>query len=209
MIDGMIITKKELRIVDVFRRDLFSSYTIHKLMEKLKTGSYSWTFNAVKKLQKQGIILFEKKGHSTLCRINLDSQLAITYLSLLDELEALSKNIPNIQEIKKVVPTDYFTLLVAGSYAEGKQTKKSDLDVVVIVDDQADVKKILNAVRNKGDLLIPAVHAYVFKRGEFLKMLLADEENYGKFVFKKRLIFFGAKNYYLIIKGAIRNGFRG
>lgn len=204
-----MITKRELRIVDIFRRDLFNSYTIRELMKKLKTGSYSWTFNAVKKLQRQGIILFEKKGHSTLCRINLDSQLAITYLSLLDELEALSRNIPNIQEIRGVIPTDYFTLLVAGSYAEGKQTKRSDLDVVVIVDDQADVRKILNAVKNKGDLLIPKVHPYVFKREEFLKMLLAEEENYGKLVFKKRLIFFGAENYYFIIKEAIRNGFRG
>ena len=204
-----MITGKELEIVGVFRRNLFSSYTINELMKKLKTGSYSWTFNAVKKLHRQGIILFERKGHSTLCRIDLKSHLAVTYLSLLDELEALSKNIPNIEEIREVIPTDHYILLVAGSYAEGKQGAKSDLDVVVIVDDSADSRKILNAVSNKGDLLIPAVHAYVFRREEFLNMLLAKEENYGKLVFRKRLVFFGAENYYLIVREAIRNGFTG
>lgn len=204
-----MLTKKELGIVDVFRKDLFSSYTINELMKKLKTGSYSWTFNAVKKLRKLGVVLFENKGHSTICRISLESSLAIKYLSLLDELEAVSREIPNIKEIQDVIATSYYTLLVTGSYAERKQTKKSDLDVVVIVGDNANTKMVLNAVKNKGELLVPEVHPYVFKKQEFLKMLLSDEENYGKLIFKKRLVFFGAENYYLIIKEAIKHGFNG
>ena len=99
--------------------------------------------------------------------------------------------------------------MVAGSYAAGKATKKSDLDVVVLVEDGTETKKILAILKNKGELMIPEVHPYVFTKTEFLKMLLNDEENYGKFVFKNRVILFGAENYYLIIREAIKNGFRG
>ena len=39
-------------------------------------------------------------------------------------------------------------------------------------------------------------------------MFLNDEENYGKMIYRKRLIVFGAENYYLIIKEAFKNGFK-
>lgn len=201
-----MLTEKELRIINLFRKRLFETFTISGISKILKTTSYSWTFKAVKKLSKLGILQLETKGHSKIVRISIDSVLAIKYLSLLDELEAGEKNIPNIDEIFKMVNTAYFTLIIAGSYAKGTQTKTSDLDAVVITND--DTKSILNTLRNKGGLLIPEVHPYVFTEKEFMDMLLAKEENYAKFIFKDRLIFFGAENYYLIINGARKHGFQ-
>lgn len=57
--------------------------------------------------------------------------------------------------------------------------------------------------------MIPKVHPYVFTRSQFLEMLTSDEANYGKLIFQKHLIIFGASNYYKVIKEAIKNGFRG
>ena len=42
----------------------------------------------------------------------------------------------------------------------------------------------------------------------FLEMLLNKEQNYAKLIFEKDFDF-GAENYYLIIKEAIENGFKG
>ncbi len=202
-----MLTEKEMRIIGVFRKNLFGTFTISEVSRKLKSTSYPWVFNTVKKLSKLGILQLESKGHSKIARISLDSMLAIKYLSLLDGLEARERNIPNIDEIFKMVNTAYFTLIVAGSYAKGTQAKASDLDVVVISND--DTKSILNTLRNRGGLLIPEVHPYVFTEKEFLDMLLAKEVNYAKFIFKGRLIFFGAENYYLIINEARKHGFQG
>lgn len=201
-----MLTEKELRIVNLFRKNLFGSFTIRGIAKALKT-SYSWTFNAVKKLSKMGILHLEARGHSKIARINIDSVSAIKYLSILDELETYERKIPNINEIFKTVNTSYFTLIIAGSYARRTHTKTSDLDIVVITND--DTKSILNTLKNKGELLIPEVHPYVFTEKEFLEMLLAKEENYAKFIFKERLIFFGAENYYLIINEARKHGFQG
>ncbi|MBU4245892.1 MAG: nucleotidyltransferase domain-containing protein [Nanoarchaeota archaeon] len=202
-----MLTNKELRIIEIFRKRLFKTYTIREISKAVETTSYSWTFNAVKKLSKLGILHLEEKGHSKIVTINLNSAIAIKYLSLLDELEANEREIPNINEIFKIINTAYFTLIIAGSYAKGTETKNSDLDVIVITND--DTISILNTLKNKGGLLIPEVHPYVFTQKEFLEMLLAKEENYAKFIFKERLIFFGAENYYLTINEARKHGFNG
>jgi hypothetical protein len=58
-------------------------------------------------------------------------------------------------------------------------------------------------------LMVPRPHPLVFRKPEFMEMLLNKEANYGKMLFRKHLIAFGAENYYLIIREAIEHGFRG
>jgi predicted nucleotidyltransferase len=201
-----MLTESEMEIVNVFRKDLFGSYTMRELMKRTGRSTYTWTFNTVRKLRKMGILKIETKGKSSICRIDLDNRLAVIYLSLLDELEAHSRKIPHLDELIYEVPVP-FTLLVGGSYAEGKASTRSDLDICVLVDDFADTKKISNMLENK--LMIPRLHPFVFRKSEFLEMLLNKEANYGKLLFRKHLIAFGAENYYLIIREVIDHGFRG
>ena len=204
-----MLTKKEMRLIEMFRKHPFESHTINELSGLLKTKSYSWTYNAVKKLYGFGIFQLEAKGHSKLVMINLNSPEAIKYMAILDYSAALERKIPNIEEIFKMIDSTYFTLIVGGSYASGTQTSKSDLDVVVILSNGADTKAVMNTLKNKGGLLIPEVHPYVFTEKEFLQMLLARDENYGKLLFRNMLIFFGAENYYLIVNEAGKHGFSG
>ena len=179
-------------------------------MMKINKKSYSWVFRAVNKLKKEGIINMQPKGGSHICSINLNNQLTLNYLSLLEKSN-IPKKLPmkNILELIDSIPVSYFTFIISGSYAEGKATKKSDLDVAVLVENKEDSKKVFTLLKNKGELMIPPAHIYVFTKEEFLKMLLDKEQNYGKLVFRKRVLIFGTENYYLIIKEAIKNGFRG
>lgn len=205
--------KDELDIINVFRKNLFEEDSIRGIMKKAKKKSYGRIFDSMQDLTRKGIIKTRKSGKSVLCSINLENALALSYLSLLDSNEANSrirgKIAGNIAELMNSVPSDYFVFILTGSYAEGKATAKSDLDVVVIVEDTIDIRKILNTLKNKGELMTPEVHPYVFTKSEFLAMLLSGEMNYGKLIFKNRLIFFGAENYYRIIWRAIKNGFKG
>jgi predicted nucleotidyltransferase len=206
------LSRKELEIIDLFRKDLFRKETIRGLMKSISKSSYPWVFNAVKKFIKERILLSEKKGKSTICSINLDSLEALYYLSLLDYFEALNARHVPFDQVKELIdhtPSAYFSFIVTGSYAEKKQTKESDVDITVIIGDEKNKKRVYNYLFNKGDLMIPKVHPFVFTKDEFLQMLLDKEENFGKLLYRKRLIYFGAENYYWIIKEAILHGFRG
>jgi len=205
-----ILTKEELKIIEFFRKNLYNSYTIRDVMKKIDKNSYSWVFHAINKLNKIGIINVESKGNSKICTINLNCRLTLTYLSLLEKLR-ISKKIPieNILELIEAIPIVYFTFIITGSYAEGKATKKSDLDIVVLVENKEDSKKVFAILKNKGELMIPKVHVYVFTKKEFLEMLLNKEQNYAKLILEKNIIISGVENYYLILRQAIENGFKG
>jgi broad specificity phosphatase PhoE len=58
-------------------------------------------------------------------------------------------------------------------------------------------------------LMLPKVHALVFTHKDFIAMLLDKKLNFGKEIFNNRLIFRNASSYYVLIKEAIENGFRG
>lgn len=208
-----MLTRKELRVVELFRKNLFASYTIREIMKKIKTKSYNWTYTTVKKLRKEKIINTEEKGKSTLCSINLEEENTIKYLSLLEGDNPLIKKVPNLQKIKELLPFDYDFFLITGSYADGSYTSKSDLDIVVIIGESQDKRRektfLLNKLSNEGDLMIPKLHPYVFTVLEFLEMMTNKEENYGKEIVKKHLIISGAEFYYHILREAINRGFRG
>jgi predicted nucleotidyltransferase len=203
-----MLTLKELEIIELFRKDIFAEFSIREIMKKINTKSYSWTHNAVNKLHREEIVTIKRIGQSKLCKINLESQLSISYLSLLEELNALDKKIANISKIMKLVNEHgFYILMVTGSYANNKFTEKSDLDVVAIIDRKEEKKWISNKLANEGDLMIPKMHPYVFTKEEFLEMLTNKESNYGKEIAGKHLIFCGAEFYFRILRAAIKNGY--
>lgn len=205
-----LLTQKQMRLLELFRKSPFAEYTIREISKKIGNASYSWTYNMANKLINGNILKTRRTGASTACSINLDEPIAIAYLSLLEEASAFSSKVPKhaISRILKAVPTPYFTLLVAGSYAKGTQTEKSDLDVIVITD-EISTQKVMNYVNHEAELAVPEVHPYIFKKSEFLAMLLDKNENYGKEAFRNRLIFHNPEAYYSILREAIVHGFRG
>lgn len=205
--------KTELEIINLFRKNLFRTESIRGIMKKTYKKSYGTTFKSVKELLKKEVLNARSQGKSLLCSLNLENDLTLSYLSFLDTEEAHAKTntrvVKNIRELARSIQIDYFTFLLTGSYAEGKATEKSDMDIVVIVEDDTDTKKVFNMLKNKGELMIPEAHPYVFKKSELLEMLLNEEANYGKLIFKNRRIFYGAQNYYRILRKAIKDGFKG
>lgn len=203
----MKIHQEEQKIIDLFRRNIFAEYTLKDIMKKLSKKSYNWTHKAIIKLSK-GLLKLKLKGNTKVVSLDLDCDETINYLVYLDRQEALSKKIPLISELIKSISkkTPYFTLLVTGSYATGTQRTRSDIDVVLIIDDTSSKEELRAYIKNAVRLSGIEIETHVFTKSEFYKMLLADPENFGKEVFRKHLLFYGADAYYQIIREASRNG---
>ena len=200
-----IISKNQIELLNLFRKNIFLSETIRKISIILKKD-YPATYNTLMELEKKDIVKIKKVGNSKICEIKFTPE-AISILSFLDEQEFLSKNIPNIKKILDFKEFLDDVLLVTGSYAKGKQTKNSDIDLVVISKDSVIKKQKL--LENLTTLLIPKIHPVVVSYKDFIGMLLDKEENYGKEIFKNKLLFRNSERYYELIKEAIENGFRG
>ena len=190
--------------MNLFRKNIFLRKTIREISILLKKD-YPNIYNAIAELEKEGLIKIEKIGKSKVCFIELNKK-TISLLSFLDEQEAISANIPNVDKIISTAEFDDDILLVGGSYALGKQIKSSDLDLAIITKAKAFEKQKL--LENLISLMTPKVHCLVFTYRDFIDMLLDKKPNFGKEIFNKRLIFKNTSRYYDLINEAITNGFR-
>ncbi len=200
-----MLTKVQESIINLFRKDVFLSESMRKISLILKKP-YPRVYDAIKELEHKKIIKIKKFGNSNICSINLGEE-AISFFSLLDKQEAFSRNIPNINKILEFKEFLDDIIVVAGSYASGKQQKNSDIDIAIITKENSHKKQKL--MENLTLTINPQIHVVAFCFKDFIEMLLNDEFNFGKEVFKNHLIFRNPERYYELIKEAIKNGFKG
>ena len=203
-----MLTKNQIEVLNLFRKEVFLKASILKIKKKLKKGSYQRVYEAVKSLEKDGVLKGEEAGKSSQISINL-SQKSIFQLAFLEEHEAIERKIPNYDKITGIKEISNYLTIVAGSYAKGTAKKSSDLDLVIIMPDDRDIMKVSKIVENITLLYIPKIHLYVFNNRNFVDMLLNKEESYGKEIFRNHLILKNAHIYYELLKEAIERGFRG
>ncbi len=201
--------KKTYKILNIFAKDPWKKYTFKEIKKISRSKSESYVYNTLKGFVKEGILKQENAGNVVIYSLN-NTMKAITNSANSIEYESWSKKqIPydDMEELMISIPTSLFTFIITGSYANNKQTSKSDIDVVILCEDEP--KKIYAELNHLCESNIPPIHLYVFKESEFMQMLLDKKSNYGKETVKNNLILYGAEDYYRMIFEAMKNGFDG
>ncbi|MEK6840656.1 MAG: nucleotidyltransferase domain-containing protein [Nanoarchaeota archaeon] len=199
-----MLTKKQLKIIDAFRKNLGMRLTAEQLRAITGIKSNNFLYKALGNAMHEGIIKTQTIGKSLLYNLEINHKSA-SYLGILgSELYALPQEILDKIEKQVTKKTIFFTATVFGSYAGGKQKKDSDFDIAFVVKEKKDIDvitPILESIKRKEIL---SIHFYVFTASDFIKMLKADEENLGKQIVKNHLTFYNPHLFYNLIKPWIR-----
>src|SRR3989344_4208282 len=191
-------SKNKLEIMNLFRKNIFLKANIREISKRLNKKSYQRIYDAVKELEKEGILKLERVGKSDVVSLELNNK-SVLHLSYMDEKEALGK-IPNYDKLMNLKDISNYLLIVTGSYAKGNTTKSSDLDLVIIVPDNQKPIEIQKQVENLTLLFRPKIHLYVLNDKDMIEMLLYKKENYGKEIYRNHLIIKNAHLYYDIMR---------
>ncbi len=95
--------------------------------------------------------------------------------------------------------SSYFTLFIFGSYAKGTATKHSDLDILILTQDDETKRRITNTVNKISLFSQVKLNPKVIKVNQFVEMLREKTLNVGKETVKNHLIPYGAEAYYEIL----------
>ncbi len=200
-----MLTKQQLTIFGVFKKDLFASLTFKQIKEESKQRSNNIVQIAIKKFKEQDLVKTKVTGDVTEYSLNLDNNLTLSSLNLINELEIQKRKFPKeiLSEIQKRISkqTNFFILIVFGSYAKNKATEKSDLDMAVIVETEQTKKEITPLLETVKRREIKPIDYHIFTRKEFLEMLRVEAENIGKQIYKNSLIYYGFIEYCNLIRG--------
>ncbi len=200
-----MLTKEQLNILSVLKKDLFANLTFKQIKTLSKQKSNNIVQIALKEFQNEDIVKTKNVGDVTTYQLDLDNNLTISYLNLINELELKKRKIPKelLSEIQKRIfkQTKFFILIVFGSYAKNKATAKSDLDVAIIVDSEQTKKDIAPYIETIKRREILKLDYHAFTIYELLEMLKSEFENIGKQIYKNNLVYYGFIEYIHLIKG--------
>lgn len=204
------LLKQELLILKPFIKEPWREFTLTEVKTITENKSHHYVFEALKKFAKIGIITEKKRGNTNLYAVNPENQ-DLHYLTITESIiKEKRMDIPykNIRQITAKIKNPFYSLIIGGSYAEGKQKPSSDLDIALIIPDSENKKPYQIALK-EGELMIPEIHGCIFTKEEFCLMLINNEFNYGKELARKHILYYGAEQYYKILFEAMKNGFKG
>lgn len=173
-------------------------FTIREISKNV-TIDYKSVHIIVKKLIEGNVINGKKAGQTILCSINQKGFNSDIFRAEFIRKEEINKDISVIcKRIKEDIKEPFFVLLLFGSYASGKARKGSDIDLMLITDNEETNKKIKHIIS-----LAPLdVHLVDFSSKEFLSMLKTTEFNVGKEAVNNNIILFGIEDYYRLMQNA-------
>jgi len=159
---------------------------------------YKSVYLKIMSLKQGGIINIKPVGNSSLCSLNKSSHPKIMNAEYLRREEALKNHNLRVlcARLQDDVKNPFFILLLFGSHVKGLVRKSSDLDLLMICDDEKTreiIQKIIKATPLK-------THLLSFNSEEFKSMLKTTDFNVGKEAAKKNIILFGTENYYWLIE---------
>lgn len=199
-----MLTKEQVNILGMFHKNIFAELSFKQIKEQSKQKSNNIVQIALKEFKKQDLIKAKTTADVTTYLLNLDNNLTISYLNLINQGEISKRKFPKeiLAEIQKRVfkQTEFFILIIFGSYAKGKATEKSDLDIAVIVETEQTKKEITPFLETIKRREIKPIDYHIFTRSEFFEMLKADVENVGKQIYKNHLVYYGYIQYCNLIR---------
>ena len=191
-----------IEILKLLTSNLTRDFTILKIAQH--TGKTNrLTYSTVKKLEKEHMITIEEKANLKLCKLSLENPQMIALIESLRWLDFTRKRSDIgllVSDIVSRSELPYFTLAVFGSYAKGAMTKRSDLDMLLVIPERKFEDTIETAIKSARALTNITVHDVVVTYAEFAEMLRETKINVAKEVLEARYVGYGAEAFYTLLR---------
>lgn len=199
--------KTRLKIIALFSKQFDRELTIHQIKNELKR-SYHFIYDNVQELIKENVLNKKTRGHSTVCTLNLknDKTSALLTLNSIEEKENFFNKKRELKSLfnelidNLISKTDIFSIVLFGSYAQGTETKRSDVDVLIIAgkkDKDNAISREIQALETKYG---KEINQIVINRKIFKDMLSNRTElNVGKETLANHIVLYGAEIFWRFV----------
>ena len=195
----MVFTKTEIKVLELLVSRILDSFTIRGVSRLIKKD-LKIVHTSVKRLVQENFLIREKNGLRLKYKENIGD---LAYVENIRREEFFKKHNVikiHIMNFLKKCSTKYFTLLLFGSYAEGKETKKSDVDLLAVLPNPTE--KFERELRATLSASTKNFHITVINEESFREMFnKRDEINVVNETFNNHVLLYGAEAYYSLLGG--------
>ncbi len=191
-ISMVVFPNPKIKVLTYLIENRNKEISIKKLSEILKLDYKDCNF-VIKDLEREKIIKIKKIGNS------LIFQLTNKFAPIVNYVEFLRKNIILKKRVFKTLVEDLelikkpFICLLFGSYVKGNVNKNSDIDLLIITEDEKEINKIICRYP------FP-IHTTFINYEEFISMANNKEFSVVLEVLKRNIILIGIEEFYRVMK---------
>ena len=198
-----------MKIFEAFLRKPYQELTYKEIKDYSKEKSNSIIRKAILKFLAEVLVKKRNVGNIILYALNLNNSTVFSYFDIIIK-EKSSNLIKNCLKIVKeeLSNIEFVSIVIFGSYAEGKQKEKSDLDIAFFVNSAEDKKNCELSMTSAELKSILKIDAHIITKDEMLQMLKDKHENLGKQIAYKHLAIHNPMIFYSILKEGMNNGFK-
>jgi len=198
--DNTIINERgeKIEILKLLIENKEENYSIRKIALQRKIN-YKSAYNALKILEKEGIVELKRVGNTILCTFNNNFN-DLVFKAEYSRRENLFKKreFPVIYDSLSKLEFSLIVLLF-GSYAKGTATKHSDIDFLLISDEEHFKK-----VQDKISIFPQDIHLTPVTYESFIRMAKSKEFSVVSEALKKNVILIGIEEYYRLLTHVIK-----
>lgn len=191
----------EQKIMEVLLPVPFEAHSVRGISKIIKVD-YSLVHKSVKKLIEKRLIKTKKIGKSLSCQLNLSADpqlLAISSLIYSQKLLNKAKFGFIIDEIKNKLNDLIYIMVLFGSHAKGTAKKDSEIDLLFVVQNEADINKTKKRIESVTSETKLKIEFEVITAEWFIKMF-NEKHTVGREVLEASIILRGADQYYSMVK---------
>ncbi len=201
--DTSSITGMEVKIVNFLLQNSGEQFAVREIARKMKVD-YKHVHSTIQKLAKKNILRKMRKANVDLCSLNLKENLSAVYYTESERTRMFLEAHLDLKEFFKSVTnrvkTNFYILLVFGSFAKGKEHKNSDLDLLIVSTTRSTSEEIERIISNEALFLKRKVQSVFLDEKEFSANILDRSMNVVKEALKNHVLIFGAESFYQEVK---------
>lgn len=194
-------TTCEQKIMEVLLPQPFKAYSIRQISTLIKT-SYALVHLSVNSLAHKKTIKTKEIGNSRGCQLNLSAEpQSLAVFSLIHSQKFLKRVKFGflVDEINEKLSDTIYILILFGSYAKGTATKKSDIDLLLVVQNEINVEP----AKRKVKLIVSATHFKVDLKVitvSWLLKMFEERGSVGREALNAAVVLHGAEQYYQLVR---------
>jgi|SRR5208282_529945 len=190
------LSKTSVEILAYLSSKLRESFTVRQIAGGIGQD-YRITYVMTMRLARQKYIIAEKRRPVTHCRLYLKGNSALlAYIEAIHASRFLAKH-RDIEIIAnglcEKIASPFFTMILFGSHVKGTASKRSDLDVLFVVQNKDAEKEISSAVGSVARITPIGIHDVILTSEEFAQLLRERKPNVAWEAVDDRIVPYGAE----------------
>jgi hypothetical protein len=168
---------------------------------------YRITYEMTMRLARQRYIVAEKRRPVTYCKPNLTSNSSLfAYIEGIHASRFLAKHRDLsvlVGDILQKITCPFIIMILFGSYVKGRVSKRSDLDVLLVIPDKKMENDASSAIGSVARISPIGMHAVILTSEEFLGLLKQEKPNAAWEAVDNRVVPYGAEPLFKMLETVI------